>query len=49
MSRIDKLVLQEIFGPWGFGVAIFTVLIMAGTYLFKITDYIVQGVGMGKG
>jgi lipopolysaccharide export system permease protein len=47
LSRIDKLVLQEIFGPWGFGVAIFTVLIMAGTYLFKITDYIVQGVGMG--
>lgn len=45
MRRIDRLIIQEILGPWGFGVAIFTVLIMAGTYLFKITDYIVQGIG----
>lgn len=44
MRRIDRLVLGELMGPWAFGVGIFTVLIMAGTYLFKITDYIVQGI-----
>ncbi len=44
MKRIDRLILGELAGPWGFGVAIFTVLIMAGTYLFKLTDYIVQGI-----
>lgn len=44
MKRIDRLVLGELIGPWGFGVAIFTVLIMAGTYLFKMTDYIVSGI-----
>lgn len=31
-------------GVWVFGVAIFTVLIMAGTYLFKLTEYLVDGI-----
>ncbi len=44
MKRLDRLILGEISGPWVFGVAIFTVLIMAGTYLFKLTDYVVQGI-----
>lgn len=44
MKRIDKLIVLEMTGPWVFGVAIFTVLIMAGTYLYKITDFIVAGV-----
>ena len=30
MKRLDALVLKELFGPWAFGVAMFTVLIMAG-------------------
>lgn len=47
MRRLDVLILRELFGPWAFGVAIFTVLIMAGTYLFKLTDYVVQGIGIG--
>lgn len=46
MRRIDKLLLTEIMGPWVFGVAIFTVLIMAGTYLFKLTDYVVSGISL---
>ncbi len=46
MKRVDRLVIQEILGPWLFGVAIFTVLIMAGTYLFKITEYTVKGVAL---
>lgn len=47
LKRIDRLIIQELAGPWGFGVAIFTVLIMAGTYLLKVTDFIVQGVSVG--
>lgn len=47
MKRIDRLIVGELFGPWCFGVAIFTVLIVAGTYLFKITDYVVKGIDMG--
>lgn len=43
MKRLDKLILIELFGPWAFGVAIFTALIMAGTYLFTLTNYIVSG------
>ncbi|MCE9559290.1 MAG: LptF/LptG family permease, partial [Armatimonadetes bacterium] len=41
----DRLVWGEILGPWLFGVAIFTVLIMAGSLLFKITEYSVKGAG----
>lgn len=44
MKRIDRLILAELVGPWVFGVAIFTVLIMAGTWLFKLTDYMVSGI-----
>lgn len=44
MKRLDVLIVREMVAPWLFGVAIFTVLILAGTYLFKITDYIVKGV-----
>lgn len=44
MKRIDRLIIGEIAGPWLFGVAIFTVMMMAGTYLFKITEFIVGGV-----
>ncbi|MEQ1936541.1 MAG: LptF/LptG family permease [Fimbriimonadaceae bacterium] len=44
MKRIDRLIIGELAGPWMFGTAIFTTLIMAGTYLFKITDYLANGV-----
>lgn len=44
MKRIDRLILSEMIGPWIFGVAIFTVIIMAGTYLFQLTNYIVSGI-----
>lgn len=43
MRRLDKLVIGELFGPWVFGVAIFTVLIMAGSFLFQLTRYLSQG------
>jgi len=44
MKKVDRLILGEIFGPWAFGVAIFTVLIMAGSFLFKFTELLSQGV-----
>ncbi len=46
MKRIDRLIIGELAGPWVFGTAIFTTLIMAGTYLFKITDYLANGVSL---
>lgn len=47
MKRLDSLVLRELLGPWLFGVGIFTVLILAGTYLFKLTGFIVKGISIG--
>ena len=43
MKRIDRLVIGELFGPWAFGVAIFTVLITAGSFLFQLTEYLAEG------
>ncbi len=43
MKRIDRLVIGELLGPWIFGVAIFTVLISAGQFLFQITSYLASG------
>ncbi|MEQ1820963.1 MAG: LptF/LptG family permease [Fimbriimonadaceae bacterium] len=46
MKRIDKLIVGELAGPWLFGTAVFTTLIMAGTYMFKITDYLANGISL---
>lgn len=48
MRRIDRVILGDIVGPWVFGVAMFTVLIMAGQFLFQFTNYIVKGVSPMK-
>lgn len=48
MKRIDRLVIKELLGPWIFGVAMFTTLLIAATYLGRIADYIVQGVPAGR-
>ncbi len=44
MKRIDRLILKELWSPWLSGVAMFSTLLMAATYLNRITDYVVQGV-----
>lgn len=44
MKKVDRLVLGEIIGPWIFGVAIFTVLIMAGSFLFTFTRFLTLGI-----
>ncbi|RYG24707.1 YjgP/YjgQ family permease [bacterium] len=43
LKRVDYLVLKEIVGPWTFGVGLFTALIMAGTYLGRLTGFLVGG------
>ncbi|HRK21283.1 MAG TPA: LptF/LptG family permease [Fimbriimonadaceae bacterium] len=43
MSRLDRLIYRELFGPWVFGVAIFTALIFASVLLVRITDWVVKG------
>jgi lipopolysaccharide export system permease protein len=43
MRQIDRLIIKEIAGPWIFGVGLFSALLMAGSYLNKIADYVVQG------
>ncbi len=47
MKRIDRLVLGEVIGPWVFGVAIFSILIMAGSFLFQFTEFVAKGVNIG--
>ncbi|MBA3726644.1 MAG: LptF/LptG family permease [Armatimonadetes bacterium] len=44
MGLLDRLVIKEMIGPWIFGVTMFSVVLMAGTYLFRLTDFIVKGV-----
>lgn len=46
MKKLYLMVVKELLGPWVFGVAIFTTLVMTGTYLFKFTDYVTQGVSI---
>jgi lipopolysaccharide export system permease protein len=41
---IDRLIIKEIFGPWVFGVGMFTSLLLAGTYLGRIAGFVVDGV-----
>ncbi len=43
MKRIDRLIIGELSGPWFFGVAMFSSLLLAATYLGRIADYVVQG------
>lgn len=48
MKRLDALVVRELLGPWIFGVALFTALLMAGTYLGRLAEYVVGGISPGK-
>ena len=44
MNRLYRLVLQELAGPWCFGVAIFTILIVTMLYMLRFTEMMVRGV-----
>ncbi len=41
---LDRLILKELFGPWILGVVLFSVILLAGTYLFRLTELVVSGV-----
>ena len=48
MRRLDRLVLMELAAPWGFGVALFTVLLIAAGPLVKITSFLAAGAPAGE-
>lgn len=39
IRKIDRLIIKELYGPWMFGVGLFSALLIAVTYLNKITEY----------
>ncbi|HWP30539.1 MAG TPA: LptF/LptG family permease [Fimbriimonadales bacterium] len=41
---LHRWIYLEMIGPWILGVALFTVLLVAGTYLFRLTDLVVKGI-----
>ena len=47
MKKLYRMILTEMLGPWVFGVAIFTTLIVTITYLFQLTEMVVRGVSLG--
>ncbi len=47
MKRIDGLIIRELIGPWGFGVAIFTSLVFATALLNRVSEWVVNGVDGG--
>ncbi|MCH8275337.1 MAG: LptF/LptG family permease [Armatimonadetes bacterium] len=46
LSLLHRLIYREVIGPWLFGVAMFTMVLMAGTYLFRLTDLLVKGIDL---
>jgi lipopolysaccharide export system permease protein len=48
MRQTDRLIFKEIVGPWTFGVGMFTALLMAATFLGRLTGYVVDGVPFGQ-
>ncbi len=44
MRLLDKLILRELIGPWLYGVCMFSVLLIAATYLMRVTNLFVEGI-----
>lgn len=44
MRKVDRLIWKELWGPFGFGIAIFGALVFAAVMLTRITEWIVQGI-----
>ncbi len=47
MKLVDKQVVRELAGPFAFGVAAFTSVFFAGSYLLKLTTWIMEGMPIG--
>ncbi len=48
LRLLDRLIYRELIGPWLMGVVLFSVLLMAGTYLFRLTELAVIGIPIGS-
>lgn len=46
LKVVDRLILQELVGPFVFGVLLFTTLFLAGGHLFQLTEYLVKGASL---
>ncbi len=46
MKRLDRFIVAEMFGPFVFGVAVFTVLLLAATFLLQFTNYVASGISI---
>ena len=44
MREVDRLILRELFGPFLNSVFMFLSVLFATAYLFKITEYLTQGI-----
>jgi lipopolysaccharide export system permease protein len=44
MRLLDRLVYRELFGPWTFGVIMFSMLLIAATFLLRVTNLFVEGI-----
>ena len=45
---LDRFILKELSGPFFFGMVAFTIILVAGSLLFKIADLVIQrGVSVG--
>jgi lipopolysaccharide export system permease protein len=44
MKLVDRLVIRELLGPWIFGVCLFSTLLVAATYLMRVTNLFVEGI-----
>jgi lipopolysaccharide export system permease protein len=41
---LDRLIYRELFGPWIFGVCLFSVLLISAVYLLRLTNLFVEGI-----
>ncbi len=46
MKQVDRLILRELVGPFVFGVAAFTSVFFAATYIKRLTDWIADGMSV---
>ena len=48
LKALDRFILGELMGPFFFGMVAFTIILVAGSLLFKMADLVIQrGVSLG--
>src|SRR5207302_3066359 len=46
MKILDRYIARELIGPFAFGVAAFTLIFIAGEYLFELTSMVARGASL---